>query len=73
VPRLALAAIVMGVVLFFLAPMIQPYLSGSIVRRVGGLIGLVGAGVAVYGLACFLTGGFVVEDLKLMMRRTRET
>jgi putative peptidoglycan lipid II flippase len=73
VPRLALAAIAMGVVLFFVAPMIQPYLSGSIVRRVGGLIGLVGAGVAVYGLACFLTGGFVVEDLKLMMRRTRET
>jgi putative peptidoglycan lipid II flippase len=35
--------------------------------------GLVGAGVALYGLACFLTGAFRFGDLKtLLKRRTRE-
>src|SRR6478609_5438095 len=60
VPRLAAASLIMGVVLFFLAPAIDPYLTGSILRRAAGLTTLVGAGVAVYGLGCFLTGAFVL-------------
>jgi putative peptidoglycan lipid II flippase len=72
VPRLAMAAIAMGVALFFINPLIDPYLTGSIVRRALGLIALVGAGSLVYAIACFLTGGFVLDDLKLMMRRTRK-
>jgi putative peptidoglycan lipid II flippase len=37
------------------------------------LTALVGAGVAVYGVACFLTGAFVLDDVKLLMkRRARE-
>ena len=73
VPRLALAAALMGVALYFIAPLIHPYLSGSIVRRTVGLVALVGSGSAVYAIACFLTGGFVLDDLKLMMRQTRKT
>jgi putative peptidoglycan lipid II flippase len=72
VPRLALAALIMGLALFFVAPLIDPYLTGSLVRRLGGLLALVSAGAVVYALACLLTGGFVKDDLKLMMRRTRE-
>jgi putative peptidoglycan lipid II flippase len=72
VPRLALAAILMGAALFFIAPLIDPYLTGSIFRRAGGLIALCAAGGAVYAVACFVTGGFVLDDLKLMMRRTRQ-
>jgi putative peptidoglycan lipid II flippase len=60
-------------VVFFLAPLIDPYLTGSLVRRAGGLIVLVGAGAAVYAMACFLTGAFVLDDVKLLMkRRARE-
>ncbi|HEX5259719.1 MAG TPA: murein biosynthesis integral membrane protein MurJ [Sphingomicrobium sp.] len=73
VPRLAIAAALMGVALFWFSPLVDPYLSGSILRRAGGLVVLVGAGVAVYAVACFLTGAFVVDDLRLMMRRARET
>jgi len=69
VPRLAAASLMMGAVLFFVAPMIDPYLTGSILRRAAGLTALVGAGVAVYGLACFLTGAFVLDDVKLLMKR----
>ena len=72
VPRLAIAAILMGGALFFVAPMVDPYLTGSLFRRVGGLIALVGAGAAVYGVACFVTGGFVLDDLKFLKRRARE-
>jgi putative peptidoglycan lipid II flippase len=73
VPRLALAAVAMGVALYFIAPVIQPYLAGSIVRRAAGLLALVSAGGAVYAVACFVTGGFVADDLKLMMRRARQS
>ena len=72
IPRLALAAILMGVALFFIAPLLDPYMTGSIFRRAGGLIALCAAGGAVYAIACFVTGGFVLDDLKLMVRRTRQ-
>ena len=72
VPRLAVAAMLMGAALYFVAPVVDPYLTGSIVRRAGGLIALVSTGFAVYGAACFLTGAFVLDDIKLLTRRTRE-
>ena len=72
IPRLALAAILMGVALFFIAPLLDPYMTGSIFRRAGGLIALCAAGGAVYAIASFVTGGFVLDDLKLMVRRTRQ-
>jgi putative peptidoglycan lipid II flippase len=48
-------------------------LTGSIARRALGLFVLVGSGVAIYAIGCFLTGAFVLDDLKtLMRRRTRD-
>ena len=73
VPRLAIAALIMGASLFWLAPAVDPYLTGSILHRGLGLTVLVGAGALVYGLACFLTGAFVLNDVKLLIsRRARE-
>jgi putative peptidoglycan lipid II flippase len=38
-----------------------------------GLVVLVGAGAAVYAVACFLTGAFALDDVKVLMkRRARE-
>ena len=71
VPRLAGAAVLMGIGLYVSAPLVDPYVTGSILRRGTGLLVLVGSGVAVYGIACVLTGGFVLNDLKLMFKRTR--
>ena len=61
----------MGAALFWVAPMVDPYLTGSILRRAFGLTALVAAGMAVYGIACFVTGAFVLDDIKLLVRRTR--
>ncbi|RST30552.1 murein biosynthesis integral membrane protein MurJ [Sphingomonas ginkgonis] len=69
VPRLAVAALVMGAALFWLAPAVDPYLTGSTLRRGLGLAVLVGGGAAVYAIACFATGAFVANDLKLLLRR----
>jgi putative peptidoglycan lipid II flippase len=69
VPRLALASLIMGGTLFWVTPLIDPYLTGSILRRAAGLTALVGAGVGVYAIACFLTGAFVLDDVKVLMKR----
>jgi putative peptidoglycan lipid II flippase len=69
VPRLAIAAVAMGVALFWIAPLITPYLTGSIMSRVLGLAALVGSGGMVYAVACFLTGAFVLDDVKILLRR----
>jgi len=69
VPRLALASVIMGGMLYFVTPLIDPYLTGSILRRGLGLVALVGAGVGVYAAACFLTGAFVLDDVKLLLKR----
>jgi putative peptidoglycan lipid II flippase len=71
VPRLALASLLMGAALFWVAPAVDPYLTGSILHRGAGLIALVTSGVVVYAVACFLTGAFVLDDLKLLTRRAR--
>jgi len=72
VPRLALASLLMGAALFWVAPAVDPYLTGPILHRGAGLIALVTSGVVVYAVACFLTGAFVFDDLKLLTRRARE-
>jgi putative peptidoglycan lipid II flippase len=68
-PRLALAALIMGGVIYFLAPFADPYLTGSLIVRGAALAILVGGGMAVYGLACFLTGAFALDDLKILLKR----
>jgi len=73
-PRLALAALIMGGVVFVLAPYADPWLTRSLLERGLALAMLVGGGAAVYALACFLTGAFAIDDLKtLLKRRARET
>lgn len=69
VPRLALAAVVMGVALWAGDGLLDPWLNGRLWERYAGLVLLVGAGCAVYAVACFLTRAFLVADLKALLRR----
>ena len=74
VPRLALAALLMGIAIFGLDHLLDPYLNGRFVERYLTLGVLVGSGCAIYGIACFLTRAFTMADLKsLLRRRARET
>jgi len=73
IPRLALAALLMGVAVYGVDRLLEPWLSGRIWERYAALTTLVGAGIAVYVAACFLTRAFVLDDLKLLLkRRARE-
>jgi putative peptidoglycan lipid II flippase len=73
IPRLAAAAVLMGAAIFAFDRLLDPWLNGHIWARYGALVVLVGAGVAVYSVACFLTGAFVLDDVKLLLkRRARE-
>src|SRR4029079_11596254 len=66
-PRLALAALIMGGAVYLLAPYADPYLTGTLIVRGAALAVLVGGGMAVYGIACFLTGAFALDDLKTLL------
>ena len=72
-PRLAISALIMGGALYWISALVDPYLTGPVLRRGAGLVVLVGAGGAVYAVACFVTGAFALDDLKLLMRRPRQT
>jgi putative peptidoglycan lipid II flippase len=70
-PRMALAALLMGAALFFLAPHVDPYLTRSLLVRIAALSVLVGGGASIYFLACFGTGAFRLRDIKALLRRRR--
>ncbi|MEA3001725.1 MAG: putative peptidoglycan lipid flippase [Sphingomonadales bacterium] len=72
-PRLALAALIMGGVLLWLDPWVDPYLTRSLWVRIVALSALVGGGAAVYFAACFVTGAFAMDDLRLLLRRRAKT
>ena len=69
VPRLALAAAMMGGALLLVTPLVDPYLTGSLVVRGAALSVLVGAGVSIYAVACFATGAFRLSDLRSLLSR----
>ncbi len=68
-PRLALAALAMGVVLYFCEGRLMPYVHAGWMARIVTMAVLVGAGAAVYGIAAILLGAFSRDDLQLMFRR----
>ncbi|MBO9711531.1 murein biosynthesis integral membrane protein MurJ [Sphingomonas sp.] len=69
IPRLALAAVLMGAAIWGFDRLLDPWLNGLIWERYGALVVLVGAGCAIYGVACFATRAFLLSDLKALVRR----
>ena len=67
-PRLALAAVLMGAALFALDRLLDPYLTGSSLERFAALGLLVGVGGLIYAVACFVTGAFRPADLRAIKR-----
>ncbi|QIK77662.1 murein biosynthesis integral membrane protein MurJ [Sphingomonas piscis] len=68
-PRLALAALLMGATLFAFDRLLDPWLNAGMWMRYLALLVLVGAGVTVYGVACFLTRAFMLADVRLLLNR----
>jgi len=68
-PRLLLAALAMGAVLWRGQILIMPYVHGSWVMRFAALGALVTGGMVVYGLATMIMGAFSRDDIAMLMRR----
>ncbi len=68
-PRLALAALAMGAVLWLTQGLVMPWVHGTWIVRAAALAVLVSAGALVYALATVLLGAFTRDDLKLLRRR----
>ncbi len=68
-PRLALAATLMGAALFALDRLLDPHLTGSSFERFAALGLLVATGGLIYAVACFATGAFRPSDLRALLRR----
>jgi putative peptidoglycan lipid II flippase len=68
-PRLALAALLMGAVVWSFDRLLDPWLNGRLVERYAALAALVGSGVALYAIACFVTGAYRIADLKALLAR----
>jgi putative peptidoglycan lipid II flippase len=67
--RLALAALAMGAVIWFLQPYLMPYVHGTWLVRIAAMAALVGAGALVYAVATFALGAFSRDDLQFLRRR----
>jgi putative peptidoglycan lipid II flippase len=68
-PRLALAALLMGAAIYGFDRLLDPFLAARIWERYAALTVLVGAGCAIYAAACFVTGAFRIADIKALIRR----
>jgi putative peptidoglycan lipid II flippase len=71
-PRLLLAALAMGAVLWAGEGLLTPYVHGTWFVRFAALVALVSAGGLVYGLSALITGAFSRSDLRLLTRRRRK-
>jgi putative peptidoglycan lipid II flippase len=69
-PRIAAAALAMGVLLTLLGGALAPALGGTVVLRIAALAGLVGAGLGAFGLLALAFG--VVDWRDLTRRRHRQ-
>ena len=67
--RLALAALLMGAVLWALQGLLTPYTHGTWTVRFAALTVLVGGGAAVYFAATFLLRAFTRDDLRFLRRK----
>lgn len=72
-PRLALAALVMGAALLAGNHLLDPWLGGPMLHRYVALSLLVGAGIALYGAASVAVGAYRLSDIRALLRAKSST
>ena len=70
IPRAALAAVLMGVAMWFGNALFQPYVTGTSLERWGAMLILVASGGLVYGAAVLATGAFRLSEVRQLFRRS---
>jgi putative peptidoglycan lipid II flippase len=67
--RITAAGIAMGLGLWGLGDLFDPYMAGGFWTRIAALALMCGGGALVYALASFLFGAYRVSELKAQLRR----
>jgi putative peptidoglycan lipid II flippase len=70
IPRAALAALLMGGVMWFGNALFRPYVTGDSLERWGAMLVLVTSGMLVYGIAVLATGAFRLSEVRQLLRRS---
>jgi putative peptidoglycan lipid II flippase len=68
--RLLVAAVAMGVAMYFLNDLFQPYVTGPGLQRWAAMLVLVATGGVVYAVATLAIGAFRIADIRKLVRRT---
>ena len=69
IARICVAALVMGVALWFLMQPLDPWFGGTTLQRTGGIAAVTLTGAAVYGIAAILLGVLDRATIARLMRR----
>ncbi|WP_242097011.1 murein biosynthesis integral membrane protein MurJ [Sphingomonas sp. CROZ-RG-20F-R02-07] len=67
--RLLVAALLMGVAMYFLDTLFQPFVTGRSIERWGAMLVLVTTGGVVYAIATLATGAFRLGDIHTLLQR----
>jgi putative peptidoglycan lipid II flippase len=67
--RIAAASFVMGIALYLLNPLLDPYMAGRSFERVVALVALCSIGAAVYGAVALATGAVNLGELRTQFMR----
>jgi putative peptidoglycan lipid II flippase len=70
--RIIIASAMMGAALWFLGPLLDPYMASDVIERVFALILLCGAGGLVYVVAIFAFGAYRLSELRSLMTRPKQ-
>ena len=70
--RIIAAGAVMGVALWFIGPLLDPYMAGGLSERMLALTVLCGAGGAIYALASLGFGAYRISELKSQFSRNNK-
>jgi putative peptidoglycan lipid II flippase len=67
-PRLFVAALAMGLVMYFLNDLFAPYVTGTSLQRWAAMLVLVATGGVVYAAGVFATGAIRLRDIRQLVR-----
>ena len=67
-PRIALANLIMAVGLWLAQELLSGWFEADALSRIGGLLLLVGEGVALYGAAALLFGAVRIDEIRAGLR-----
>jgi putative peptidoglycan lipid II flippase len=72
-PKMAVCSAIMGVVLFLVSSLLEPYFEASLPIKIMALVGLIASGGIAYLIGVQVTGVLRLSDIKRYLKRSKDT